>query len=86
MAGRDERGRIEKDFREFRESIGEIRARGPPAGAQANLARAEEYLRDAEYFLAQGDAFSAWGAINYAHGILDAVRSGMGLECYGALA
>ena len=80
-----EKERIEKDLREFAESLHEIEEAKPPENLRENIERAKNYYKDAVYFLEKGDTFTAWGTINYAHGVLDAVRRSMGLECYGAL-
>lgn len=72
-------------MREFEESIREVEKAKPPAELHENLQRARNYAKDAKYFLEKGDLFTAWGTINYAHGVLDAVRRVMGLECFGAL-
>lgn len=81
----NEEERVKKDLREFEESMREVEKAKPPAALQENLARAKNYYNDSKYFLEKGDLFTAWGTINYAHGILDAVRRVMGLKCYGAL-
>ena len=81
------RKRILSDIKQFDASAKEAgrRKRKLTPEMQDNLQRAKNYRNDAEYFLKKGDLFTAWGAINYAHGILDAVRKEIGLECYGAL-
>ncbi|MDD5317412.1 MAG: DUF357 domain-containing protein [Candidatus ainarchaeum sp.] len=81
----DGRARIEKDLREFSESLREVEGKKVPPGLQKALERAKSYYSDSRFFLEKGDVFTAWGTINYAHGLLDAVREGMGLEGYGAL-
>lgn len=83
----ESRKRIMSDITQFDESAREAgkRKRKLTAELLENLQRAKNYRNDAEYFLKKGDLFTAWGAINYAHGILDAVRKQIGLECYGAL-
>ncbi|MBD6955593.1 MAG: DUF357 domain-containing protein [Thermoplasmata archaeon] len=40
--------------------------------AEDFLSMAKNYFRDAEYFYEKGDYVNAFGAINYAHGWLDA--------------
>ncbi len=83
----DSRKRILSDITQFDESVREVgrRKRKLTPELLDNVQRAKNYRNDAEYFLKKGDLFTAWGAINYAHGILDAVRKEIGLECYGAL-
>ena len=86
MANED-RERILSDLRQFEESVKEIEKKKRKLSPEMldNVQRAKNYRNDAEYFLKKGDLFTAWGAINYAHGILDAVRKEIGLECYGAI-
>ena len=86
MASGD-RARILSDIRQFSESEKEVmrkRKQMTPAMLDS-LHRAVNYCTDAEYFLKKGDLFTAWGCANYAHGILDALRKELGLECYGAI-
>ncbi|NPA21979.1 MAG: DUF357 domain-containing protein [Candidatus Micrarchaeota archaeon] len=33
--------------------------------------QAQSYIKDSEFFLAQGDCFSAFGALDYAYGLLE---------------
>jgi len=37
------------------------------------LELAVQYYQDAKYYLEKGDYFTAFGCINYAHGLLDAI-------------
>ena len=79
--------RVGSDIRQFEESIAQVdglKKRLSPQ-VKGNLQRARNYYKDSKYFLGKGDVETAWGTINYAHGILDAVRTQLGLECYGAL-
>lgn len=34
----------------------------------------QRYCKDAQYFLDKGDVLTAFGAVNYAHGMIDALR------------
>ncbi|MEM3030310.1 MAG: DUF357 domain-containing protein [Candidatus Micrarchaeia archaeon] len=72
MAGKSERQRILSDIREFEENAERVAETSENAGV---LDLAKRYAHDAEYFLAKGDAFTAWGCINYAHGLIDALRN-----------
>ncbi|MHC1577395.1 MAG: DUF357 domain-containing protein [Candidatus Methanospirareceae archaeon] len=38
------------------------------------LSLAKAYFEDAKYYLEKGDFFTAFGCINYAHGLADGVR------------
>ena len=84
MASEEEK-RILSDIRQFGESEKEILGKKMSPEMLDNLQRARSYNKDAEYFLKKGDLFTAWGCANYAHGILDAIRKELGLECYGAI-
>lgn len=81
------KNRVESDLRQFEESIAQVEGlrKRLPAKVRDNLQRARNYYNDSKYFLKEGDLPTAWGTINYAHGILDAMRKQLGLECYGAL-
>ena len=38
------------------------------------LAMAKRYYKDAKYYVGEKDCFTAFGCINYAHGLIDAYR------------
>jgi len=78
-----EKERIEKDLREFAESLAEVEKTSK--SKDERLERAICYFKDTKFFLEKGDLFTAWGTINYAHGLLDAVRMEIGLGGYGAI-
>ena len=82
-----ERKRVESDMKQFEESIRELEERKDEWDnwMKENTERAMNYYNDAKYFMEKGEVFTAWGTINYAHGILDALRRKLGLGCYGAL-
>ncbi|KAA0002576.1 MAG: DUF357 domain-containing protein [Thermoplasmata archaeon] len=63
----DERERIEKDLRMFEENVSNVKK-------NAIIEMAVRYYKDAKYYFKKGDHFTAFGCINYAHGLLDAVR------------
>ena len=59
--------RIEKDLRMFEENLSKVE--------KNNITEmALRYYKDAEYYLEKGDYFTAFGCINYAHGLLDVIR------------
>ncbi|MHC1566877.1 MAG: DUF357 domain-containing protein [Candidatus Syntropharchaeia archaeon] len=64
--------RIEKDIKLFEKNI--RRAKPSDEGEKLVIERAEQYYRDTRYFLEKGDLLSAFGCINYAHGLVDALR------------
>ena len=64
----DEETRIEKDIIMFEENLQKINIRDNNIVKLAN-----QYYEDAKYYLEKKDYFTAFGCINYAHGLLDAV-------------
>ncbi len=63
----NEEERIRKDIVLFEENIADL-----PRSEVAELARA--YYEDAKYYLEIGDLFTAFGCINYAHGLIDGAK------------
>ncbi len=64
----DQRERIEKDLALFEKHVAGM-------GAKDVVGMARRYYDDARYYLEKQDFFTAFGCINYAHGLLDAVRT-----------
>jgi hypothetical protein len=65
--------RIKKDIELFEknvENVGSI-----DEGAVGAIELAKQYYEDAKYYLCKKDYFTAFGCINYAHGLLDAIRN-----------
>jgi len=67
----DDKSRIESDIAQFYENVKEVRAT-PQNGYILELAG--QYCEDTKYFLQKGDYVTAFGCINYAHGLIDAFR------------
>jgi len=63
--------RIQSDIKQFHENVGEVKVT-PDTEDVIELAR--RYCKDTEYFLAKKDYVTAFGCINYAHGLIDAYR------------
>ncbi|MCX8197862.1 MAG: DUF357 domain-containing protein [Candidatus Micrarchaeota archaeon] len=66
-----DRQRIESDIIQFYQNAKEIEE------SEQNreiLDLARRYCEDAKYFLAKKDFVTAFGCINYAHGLIDALR------------
>ncbi|MCD6448550.1 MAG: DUF357 domain-containing protein [Thermoplasmata archaeon] len=59
--------RIKKDIKLFEENRKEV-------DDTQILEMAERYYQDAKFYLEKRDFFTAFGCINYAHGLIDAVR------------
>ena len=70
-AVKSEKERIESDIAQFYSNIKEIKS--TPENADL-LDIAKRYCEDTKYFLEKKDYVTAFGCINYAHGLLDAVR------------
>ncbi|HDO19380.1 MAG TPA: DUF357 domain-containing protein [Thermoplasmatales archaeon] len=68
---KDERLRIEKDIELFEENISRYSTNNEKKKEVVDLAK--RYCDDAKYYLAKGDLLTAFGCINYAHGLLDAL-------------
>jgi hypothetical protein len=77
MTGRKKTGpigdkeRIESDIRQFHENVSEVKETDETRDV---IELARRYCKDTEYFLAKGDYVTAFGCINYAHGLIDAYR------------
>ncbi|MCD6170829.1 MAG: DUF357 domain-containing protein [Thermoplasmata archaeon] len=59
--------RTEKDIKLFEKNIDKIKD-------DKIKDMAYRYYKDAKYYLLKGDYFTAFGCINYAHGLIDAIR------------
>lgn len=75
MSAEDEavRKRIEKDIVLYYKNIESIKS-----SDDKNIAHVIElsgmYAKDSQSFLDKGDLYTAFASINYAHGLLDAIR------------
>jgi len=65
--------RVKKDIALFEENFSKIERMRDPADAKT-IELAKAYCEDAKFYLEKGDLFTAFGCINYAHGLLDAVK------------
>jgi hypothetical protein len=68
---KSEKERIESDIAQFYENVGEVKI-APDTADVVNLAK--RYCEDTKYFLEKKDYVTAFGCINYAHGLIDAYR------------
>lgn len=64
----NQKERIKKDISLFEEHADAV-------DQQTIVDVATRYYDDAKYYLEKQDFFTAFGCINYAHGLLDAVRT-----------
>jgi len=60
--------RIKKDIKMFEENISKTKQIDKKA-----IKLAKQYYEDSKYYLDKKDLFTAFGCINYAHGLLDAI-------------
>ncbi|MCX8196746.1 MAG: DUF357 domain-containing protein [Candidatus Micrarchaeota archaeon] len=65
------RERIESDIQQFYENLKQLKR---TKSNEKTIELAERYCQDAKYFLEKEDLLTAFGCINYAHGLLDALR------------
>jgi len=66
----DEKTRIKKDIAMFEEDIKKTKTQ---KNKKKIIELANQYFEDSKYYLEQKDFFTAFGCINYAHGLLDAI-------------
>jgi hypothetical protein len=69
----DEETRIKKDILMFEENLQKIRQKDIDSIHKKIIELACQYYNDSKYYIEKKDYFTAFGCINYAHGILDAV-------------
>jgi hypothetical protein len=69
--GISQKERIESDIRQFHENVKEVRITDETRDV---VELAMRYCADTEYFLKKKDYITAFGCINYAHGLIDAYR------------
>ncbi len=63
--------RIRSDIRQFYDNVKVMHV---PKGYEHIVELAKLYCKDTEYFLEKKDYVTAFGCINYAHGLIDAFR------------
>jgi len=66
----DEKTRIKKDIAMFEEDIKKTKTQ---KNQKKIIELANQYFEDSKYYLEKKDFFTAFGCINYAHGLLDAI-------------
>ena len=73
MYAMDEKTRIEKDIVMFEENLQQINQDNISDQQKKILKLATQYYEDTKYYLDKKDYFTAFGCINYGHGLLDAI-------------
>lgn len=66
--------RIKKDIALFEESMVELDSLSLADHEEKVVDQARRYYEDTKYYLEKGDYFTAFGCINYAHGLIDGIR------------
>lgn len=69
----DEPTRIQKDIVMFKENLQRIDGKKLGNRKKKIVELATQYYNDAQYYLTKKDYLTAFGCINYAHGLLDAI-------------
>ncbi len=69
----DEKTRIEKDIVMFEENLQELNDKTSKLHNNKIVELATQYYEDSKYYLEKKDYFTAFGCVNYGHGLLDAV-------------
>jgi hypothetical protein len=68
----NDKTRIEKDITMFEENIKKVNEKIKLKNNKI-LELASQYYEDSKYYLNKKDYLTAFGCINYAHGLLDAI-------------
>ena len=69
----DEKTRIEKDIIMFKENLPQLDDKKLTESQIKTVELAKQYYEDSKYYLEKKDYFTAFGCINYAHGLLDSI-------------
>ena len=72
--------RIKKDIALFEESVAELDSLSRVSNEEEVIELAKGYYEDTKYYLEKGDYFTAFGCINYAHGLLDGIKRKEGVN------
>jgi len=68
----EEKTRIEKDIVMFEENLQKLSDNASKLHKNKIVELATQYYEDSKYYLEKKDYFTAFGCINYGHGLLDA--------------
>ncbi len=69
----DEATRIQKDIEMFKDNLKKLQQKNVSALQQPQIKMAVDYYNDAKYYFEKKDYFTAFGCINYGHGLLDSI-------------
>jgi hypothetical protein len=69
----DEQTRVHKDIVMFEKNVNQIRDKTLTEAEHHIIDLAKQYFEDTKYYTEKQDFFTAFGCVNYAHGLLDAI-------------
>ena len=69
----DEKTRIEKDIIMFEENLQKFKDKKFKLEFNKIVELATQYYEDSKYYLEKNEFFTAFGCINYGHGLIDAI-------------
>ena len=69
----EEKTRIEKDIVMFEENLLKLDNKKFSKIKEKTVELAKQYYKDSKYYLEKKNYFTAFGCINYAHGLLDSI-------------
>jgi len=69
----DEKTRVQKDIEMFEKNITHITKDTLTTDQKKIIDLASQYYEDTKYYAQKKDYFTAFGCVNYAHGLLDAI-------------
>jgi hypothetical protein len=69
----NDKTRIDKDILMFQENLEKIKNIDLDEKYKFIIELSKQYFEDSKYYLKKKDFFTAFGCINYAHGLLDAI-------------
>ncbi|HVQ01198.1 MAG TPA: DUF357 domain-containing protein [Candidatus Thermoplasmatota archaeon] len=75
----DEKTRVHKDIVMFEKNIACLHEKAISETEEKIVSLARQYYEDTKYYQGKQDYFTAFGCVNYAHGLLDAVLKTKGL-------
>ncbi len=79
IKGMAEAERIKKDIALFEESMVELDSSLLDNDEAEVVDLAKSYYEDTKYYFEKEDYFTAFGCINYAHGLLDGIKKSKGI-------
>ena len=69
----DEKTRVQKDIDMFEKNIQQLPKNELTYATKKIIELASQYYEDTKYYAQKKDYFTAFGCINYAHGLLDGI-------------